>query len=76
MRYDLRKIKRERERRGWSQTTLAAVAGVSCSRISTFERGKAPGSPTLVRRIAFALDIPMAAFCVETAAEIRLRRKP
>ncbi|UBV42987.1 XRE family transcriptional regulator [Deinococcus taeanensis] len=53
-------ITREREARGWSQTTLAARSGVSRAAVSRIERSEmSPTAVTLVR-LAGALDLTLA----------------
>ena len=52
------RIKAMRLRRGWSQATLAAAAGVGQSTVSMLERGHRSGDGKSILAIAAALGIP------------------
>ncbi len=58
------RIKRERERRGLSQSALAhrMPAHVSASQISRWERGRAFPELRSLAELAAALDVPLEAF--------------
>ena len=56
-----RKIRARRQQAGLTLQKLATAVGVSQSLISQVERGRASPSITTLRRIAAALDVPIAA---------------
>jgi len=53
------RLKRWRERRGFSQLALAGRAGISQRHLSFLELGRASPSRDMVDRLAAALDIPL-----------------
>ena len=59
-------IRRLRRARGLTLAELAGGAGVSESLVSQIERGKSSPSITTLRRIAGALEIPIAALFTDT----------
>jgi transcriptional regulator with XRE-family HTH domain len=60
---DLPRLKRERERRAWSQEDLAREAGLSQTSISNLEAGKHGAYPGTVRKLAMALGVePIALY--------------
>lgn len=50
-----------RERSGLSKTALAELAGVDRTLIHRLENGERNASPTIIRRLADALDCPLMA---------------
>ncbi len=50
-----------RERTGYSQAQLAARAGVDRTLVFRLERGDRNASPTVIRKLADALDVPLHA---------------
>lgn len=52
------RLEAERRRRGWSQTELAAKAGLTPADISRYERGWARPYPRQAARLASILGIP------------------
>ncbi|MBA3642021.1 MAG: helix-turn-helix transcriptional regulator [Acidobacteria bacterium] len=42
------RLKQERQRRGWSQTKLAGMTGISSPDLSALERGAKPAYPGLL----------------------------
>ncbi|GAA3078227.1 helix-turn-helix domain-containing protein [Streptosporangium carneum] len=54
--FDGDRLRDRRERRGLSQTKLAALVGASPSRISQLEAGEKP-TPALLLRLVAALDV-------------------
>lgn len=55
--YELgRSVRQLRERRGWSQTQLAAAAGMTQSAVARFEAGGTVPSLPVLDRLAQALD--------------------
>jgi transcriptional regulator with XRE-family HTH domain len=69
------RVRRLRERRGWTATDLAAKCGVSLSAISKVETGRRPVGSKLRQRIADALEIHPDAL-EEEAAPGAVRRVP
>lgn len=64
MRYDQTQIERARKQKGWSQTELAAKAGVTSACISQIERGIRQ-NPETFGMLAKILGIPMKDLVVE-----------
>jgi len=60
-----RKIRREREGRGWSLAMLARRAGVSTSMISKIERGEASPTAVLLGRLSAAFGMTISALLEE-----------
>jgi ribosome-binding protein aMBF1 (putative translation factor) len=59
--YELGRAVRElRERHGWSQTQLAAAAGMTQSAIARFEAGGTVPTLPVLERLAHALDVDLA----------------
>jgi ribosome-binding protein aMBF1 (putative translation factor) len=59
--YELGRAVRElRERNGWSQSQLAAAAGMTQSAIARFEAGGTVPTLPVLERIAHALDVDLA----------------
>lgn len=56
-----RRIRREREARGWSIATLAAESGVSRAMISKIERAEASPTAALLGRLSGALGLTISA---------------
>lgn len=52
-------VRSEREKRGWSQSQLAAKVGVSLPWVSQFERGKSKAQIDLVLKTLRVLEIPL-----------------
>ena len=53
-------LRAARQRRGWTQRELAALAGTGSSTIAAAEAGRRTSYPTTVRRIADALKTEVA----------------
>ncbi len=53
----LKNLRAIRERRGWTQAQLAAMAGYSDAFISQLETGKKHGSVTALKSLAKALGV-------------------
>ena len=53
-----KRVKREREKRGWSQGELAHITQISDSHISSIERGISDFSVKKLTRLANAFQIP------------------
>jgi transcriptional regulator with XRE-family HTH domain len=51
------RVRRERQRREWSQTRLSALTGIAGSDISAIENGKRYVPPGWRRRLAVALRV-------------------
>jgi len=60
-------LKAIRERSGFSQAALGRAANVSQGHISQLEAGEKEPRPEMVRRLAEALGIPIAALVVDTS---------
>lgn len=58
-------IKRYRLLRGWSQSRLARESGVSQTYISELEAGKWTPNVSILRKLAAALGVPVAALLDE-----------
>jgi len=59
--YELGRAVRElRERHGWSQTQLAAAAGMTQSAVARFEAGGTVPTLPVLERLAHALDVELA----------------
>lgn len=56
------KIRKMRKAAGWTVRALAEKTGVSESYISQLERGLVDPSVSLLRKIAAALEVPVASF--------------
>jgi transcriptional regulator with XRE-family HTH domain len=70
-----RRIRQERETRGWSLSTLAERAGVSKAMLSKIERGEASPTAATLSRIATAYGLTLAALFEQAqAASARLLR--
>lgn len=54
-------IRAIRQAKGWSAAKFADRIGVSQPYLSRIETGKRSASPTVLRRIADTLDVPVAA---------------
>lgn len=50
-----------RERTGLSQADLAGLAGVDRTLVYRLERGQRNASPTVIKKLAVALDVPLGA---------------
>jgi transcriptional regulator with XRE-family HTH domain len=59
-----RRVRLERETRGWSLADLAARAGVSKAAISKIERGETSPTAALLVRLAGAFDLTLAGLLV------------
>lgn len=55
-----RRLLAEREQRGWSQSDLAARAGVSKAMISKIERGEASPTAALLAKLSGAFELTLA----------------
>jgi transcriptional regulator with XRE-family HTH domain len=55
-----RRLKEEREARGWSLSELAARSGVSKAMVSKIERGEASPTATILGRLSGALQLTLA----------------
>ncbi|MEV0132202.1 helix-turn-helix transcriptional regulator [Dactylosporangium sp. NPDC050688] len=55
-----RAVRELRERRGWSQTELAAAASMTQSAIARFEAGGTMPALPVLERLARALDVELA----------------
>ena len=53
-------LKAERRRRGWSQTYVSGLTGISSPDLSAIERGLKPAYPGWRRRLARAFRMPEA----------------
>src|SRR5258705_13409711 len=69
-----RRIRREREARGWSLAGLAERAGVSKAMLSKIERAEASPTAATLARIATAYGLTMAALFEQTPERSRLLR--
>lgn len=59
--YELgRRVRELPERHGWSQTQLAAVAGMTQSAVARFEAGGTVPTLLVLERLAHALDVELA----------------
>jgi ribosome-binding protein aMBF1 (putative translation factor) len=59
--YELGRAVRElRERHGWSQSQLAAAAGMTQSAVARFEAGGTVPTLPVLERLAHALDVELA----------------
>jgi transcriptional regulator with XRE-family HTH domain len=56
------RIRREREAAGYTQASLAPLAGIDNTTLSKIESGKRGLDSLVLRRIARALDVPMDRF--------------
>ena len=54
------RLREERLRRGWSQTTVTVLTGIPEPTISAVERGLVPAWPGWRRRLSRAFGIPQA----------------
>lgn len=66
-------LRRERHRRGWSVHVLSARAGVSFGLVSELERGKGNPSFRALRRLAEALELPLAKLVAADGDELLVR---
>jgi len=55
---DMLKLKSERLRRGWTQTTLSAFTGIAQSDLSAIENGHRRAGAGQRRRLALAFGLP------------------
>ena len=53
-------LRRQRQRHGWSQMTLAMKAGLHLNAVSSLERGQRSPSLETVLRLSRALGVPAA----------------
>jgi transcriptional regulator with XRE-family HTH domain len=60
-----KRIKLERNKKGWTLNTLALQVGITSSLLSQIEKGKASPSIKSLRLISQALDVPMFTFFLE-----------
>jgi len=51
------RLREERIRRGWSQTQVSMLTGISSPDLSAIERGVRPAFPAWRRRLALAFDM-------------------
>ena len=51
-------LRNERRRRGWSQTQVSALTGISSPDLSAIERGAKPAFPGWRRKLAEAFKLP------------------
>jgi len=63
-----RRVKLERERRGWSLAELAARSAVSKAALSKIERGETSPTATVLLKIALAFDLTLAGLLVRAEA--------
>jgi ribosome-binding protein aMBF1 (putative translation factor) len=54
-----RSVRELRERRGWSQTQLAKVSGMTQSAVARFEAGGTVPTLAVLERLAAALDVSL-----------------
>ncbi len=64
-----RRVRLERDARGWSQADLAERAGVSKATISKIEREEASPTAVILVRLAGAFDLTLAGLLVRAEAE-------
>ena len=64
-----RRLKREREARGWSIAELAAASGVSRAMISKVERAEASPTAALLGRLSGALHLTISALLARAEAD-------
>lgn len=71
-----RRIKAERQRRGWPLARLAAASGVSRAMISKIERGESNPTAVVLGKLSAALEMSMTALLspAEPADRDRVRR--
>ncbi len=62
-------LKRERQRRGWSQTKICQLTGIAPATISLLERGRLQAFPAWRRRLAKAFRMPEAYLFAEVPEE-------
>jgi len=65
-----RRVRAEREGRGWSLAELAGRAGVSKAMLSKIERAEASPTASLLSRLCAALGLSLSAFFVEEGEEV------
>ena len=71
-----RRIRLEREARGWSQADLATNAGVAKATVSKIERDAMSPTATILVRLASAFDLTLAGLLLRAeAGEDRLSRR-
>lgn len=61
-------VRRLRREQGWSQTRLAAEAGLSTAMIGKLERGRGNPRVTTLAVVAMALGVMPAALLIESSA--------
>ncbi|OLT31616.1 XRE family transcriptional regulator [Rhodococcus sp. CUA-806] len=66
------RLRRLRERRGWSVDDLAGKAGVSRQAISTWETSKALPTPALLKKIASALQVAIEDLVLIPSSDIQI----
>lgn len=66
------RLRRFRERRGWSVDDLAGKAGVSRQAISSWETSKALPTPALLKRISAALRVEIADLVPIPAGDVQI----
>lgn len=66
------RLRRFRERRGWSVDDLAGKAGVSRQAISSWETSKALPTPALLKRIAAALQVEIEDLVPIPAGDVQI----
>lgn len=64
-----RRLKREREARGWTIADLAAASGVSRAMISKIERAEASPTATLLGRLSGAFHLTVSALLARAEAD-------
>jgi len=68
--YDTSKIARVQAERGLTDTALALAAGVHPSTVKNVLTGRS-GTPTTIRKLAFALDLKLSDLVVEASPGAR-----
>ncbi|MBZ4687315.1 MAG: helix-turn-helix domain protein [Clostridiales bacterium] len=63
-------VKKFRESKGWSQTTLARMSGVSQTYISELEAGKSVPTVSILKNLADALDVSIIQLLEDDKSEI------
>ena len=64
-----RRLRAEREARGWTIADLAALSGVSKAMISKIERGEASPTASLLVKIAAAFGLPLSLLLARAEGE-------
>ena len=70
----MKRLQTERQRRGWTQTQLAAAAGLHQAQVSLIENGRTVPTEDQLARLADALEVSPRDLCPDRERAQRMER--